>query len=68
MTDSANREHNDFVTLDDLISSNSDVLNRIARDFESDNQTTAHNSSTSGHSSNGSHNSHSSSQIEQPLK
>ena len=56
-----------LVTLDDLLSSNSDVLNRIARNIENANETTAHSSQVSGHSSSGSHNSHSSSQIEQPL-
>ena len=56
------------VTLDDLLSSNSDVLNRIARSIDNANETTAHSSSVSGHSSHGAHNSHSSSsQIEQPL-
>jgi hypothetical protein len=61
-------DHEAFVTLDDLLSSSSDVLNRIAREIENDGQTTAHSSSVSGHKSGGSHNSHSSqSQIEHPL-
>jgi len=66
-------EHTDacstpLVSLDDLLSFQSDALNRIARDVEDDSVVTAHNSLSSGHRSGGSHNSHSSqSQIEYPL-
>jgi len=50
-----------LISLDDLLSSQSDVLNRIARDFEDDEKfPTGHQSSTSGHRSGGSHSSHSS--------
>ena len=57
-----------ILSLDDLLSSQSDALNRIARDPDDGFVTTAHTSFSSGHRSSGSHASHSSaSQIEHPL-
>lgn len=54
----------DDITLDDLLSAQSGVLNRIARDLEEmddhSKNMAGHYSSTSGHTSSGSHSSHSS--------
>jgi hypothetical protein len=53
---------NSKITLEDLLASQSSVLNRIARDLEEMNghPSAGHNSSTSGHNSAGTHNSHTS--------
>jgi hypothetical protein len=57
------------ITLDDLLSSESEVLNRIARDVEDGVQAMAgHSSTTSGHRSGGTHTSHSSAKVERPLE
>jgi hypothetical protein len=57
------------LTVEDLLTSESDVLRRIADDVRQGRQdTTAHNSFSTGHRSSGAHNSHtSSSPIETPL-
>jgi hypothetical protein len=55
---------NDKITLDDLLSAQSSVLSRIARDLEGSEERNpnmaGHTSSTTGHNSSGFHNSHSS--------
>ena len=57
-----------LITLDDLLSSDSEVLQRIGRELEDEGlMMGGHQSSTSGHRSNGSHSSHSSSTVESPL-
>ena len=52
------------ITLDDLLATESEVLNRIARDLEeldfTDTNMANHSSTTSGHSSSGRHISHTS--------
>jgi hypothetical protein len=52
------------ITLDDLLATESTVLNRIARDLEerdfTETNMAGHYSSTGGHSSSGTHNSHTS--------
>ena len=48
------------ITVDDLLTAESEVLRRIARDVAQGEETTAHISQTYGHSSSGGHSSHSS--------
>ena len=46
------------LTLQDLLNSESEVLRRVARDQVSENQTTAHTSTSGGHKMGGTHTSH----------
>jgi len=61
---------NNNITLDDLIKSESEVLNEIALELSNENTerpSAFHNSHSSGHSSKGGHNS-STAKVERPLK
>lgn len=63
----ANADNLDALTLDDLLSSESAVLRRIAEEAQVEIQAAGHYSSTSGHKSSGSHSSHTSARPETPL-
>jgi len=57
------------LSVEDLLEAESQVLQRVARDFANpSHQMAGHNSTTTGHNSGGNHASHNSAMAEQPLE
>lgn len=55
------------LSLKDLLDAESEVLNRVGRDYGGERAMAGHFSSTSGHKASGSHSSHTSAKAENPL-
>ena len=55
------------LTLEDLLSAESEVLKRVGRSYGVERAMAGHYSSTSGHNSSGSHSSHTMAKVERPL-
>ncbi|WJI79379.1 MULTISPECIES: hypothetical protein [unclassified Mesorhizobium] len=55
------------LSLQDLLDAESEVLNRVGRDYGPERTMAGHYSSTTGHRSSGTHSSHTSAKVENPL-